>query len=46
MGLPTFDEEAVSSTEKFIADISGKGGNELWHKNYLPGILYFLSWDR
>lgn len=29
MGLPIFDEEAVSFTEKFIADISEKGGNEL-----------------
>ena len=28
MGLPIFDEEAVSFTEKFIADISEKGGNE------------------
>lgn len=29
MGLPIFDDEAVTFTEKFIADISGKGGNEL-----------------
>ena len=29
MGLPIFDDEAVSFTEKFIADISEKGGNEL-----------------
>jgi len=29
MGLPVFDEEAVSFTEKFIADISEKGGNGL-----------------
>lgn len=28
MGLPIFDDEAVSFTEKFIADISEKGGNE------------------
>lgn len=28
MGLPLFDEEAISFAEKFIADISGKGGNE------------------
>jgi len=27
MGLPVFDGEAVSFTEKFITDISGKGGN-------------------
>lgn len=29
MGLPIFDDEVVSFTEKFIADISEKGGNEL-----------------
>lgn len=29
MGLPIFDDEAVSFTEKFIADISEKRGNEL-----------------
>lgn len=29
MGLSIFDEEAESFTEKFIADISGKGGVEL-----------------
>lgn len=29
MGLPIFNDEAVSFTEKFIADISEKGGNEL-----------------
>lgn len=29
MGLPIFDDEAVSFTEKFISDISEKGGNEL-----------------
>ena len=29
MGLPVFDDEAVSFTEKLIADISEKGGNEL-----------------
>lgn len=29
MGLPIFDEEAISFTEKFIADISERGGNEL-----------------
>lgn len=29
MGLPIFDEEAVSFTEKVIADISEKGGNKL-----------------
>ena len=29
MGLPIFDDEAVTFTEKFIADISEKGGNEL-----------------
>ncbi len=29
MGLPIFDEEVVSFTEKFIADISEKGGNKL-----------------
>lgn len=28
MGLPIFDEEAVSFTEKFITDISEKGGDE------------------
>ena len=28
MGLPIFDDEAVSFTEKFINDISQKGGNE------------------
>lgn len=28
MGLPIFDDEAVSFTEKFIADISEKGGSE------------------
>jgi len=28
MGLPIFNDEAVSFTEKFIADISEKGGNE------------------
>ena len=28
MGLPLFDDETVSFTEKFIADISEKGGNE------------------
>ncbi len=28
MGLPIFDDEAVSFTEKFIADISKKGGNK------------------
>lgn len=28
MGLPLFDEGIVSFTEKFIHDISGKGGNE------------------
>ena len=28
MGLSIFDDEAVSFTEKFIADISEKGGNE------------------
>lgn len=29
MGLPIFDDEAIAFTEKFIADISEKGGNEL-----------------
>lgn len=29
MGLPIFDDEVVSFTGKFIADISEKGGNEL-----------------
>ena len=29
MGLPLLDDEIVSFTEKFIADISKKGGNEL-----------------
>ena len=29
MGLPIFDDEAVSFTEKFIADISEKGEHEL-----------------
>ena len=28
MGLPLFDDEIVSFTEKFINDISQKGGNE------------------
>lgn len=29
MGLSIFDDEAVSFTEKFVADISEQGGNEL-----------------
>ena len=28
MGLPLFDDEAVSFTEKFIEDISEKGGGK------------------